>query len=454
MSKINFKVKHLGHRTLTLDSRSISTLRNNYTKSIKKRPLGNYAIKPIKQPLGKATAVFEYQAKLFSQFHNPFNPMVSNAAKSIEYQSKVLQDVIRPINPVFAEVTKSLQYQSKILSEFQNAIRPINPVFAEVTKTLQYQSKVLSQFQNAIRPINPAFAEVTKTLQYQSKILSQFQNAIRPLTTEVAKTLQYQSKVLAQFQNAIRPINPAFAEVTKSLQYHSKLVSQVISPEISLSLSHSLQAFQAEYKFSSDKVNQVSSFLNSIDIESLQNLRTVQVEADENVRMNSLSSDQISEVIRLALEESGILTRIQSLESSINKLIIIALKFKEPFFKTVILSIVLNLVSSMIFWVFQPALDEYRKTIQNKPQSIKQIKSAVSQSEISKEALVDYRFVSADTLSVRQKPSSKSSKLSTLYFGTFIRVVETRKDWSLVEWTSDDTLIRGWVFSRYLEKFK
>jgi hypothetical protein len=43
-----------------------------------------------------------------------------------------------------------------------------------------------------------------------------------------------------------------------------------------------------------------------------------------------------------------------------------------------------------------------------------------------------------------------------LQFGQAVRVVEKGKDFTLVAWSSPDgsTHIRGWVYSRYLKKFK
>lgn len=73
----------------------------------------------------------------------------------------------------------------------------------------------------------------------------------------------------------------------------------------------------------------------------------------------------------------------------------------------------------------------------------------------SPQLLVDYRYVSAKVLIVRQNPRARSPEVGRLSFGKAVRLLEKEKGFSLVIWTDTESgaEIQGWVFSRYLGKF-
>jgi uncharacterized protein YgiM (DUF1202 family) len=68
--------------------------------------------------------------------------------------------------------------------------------------------------------------------------------------------------------------------------------------------------------------------------------------------------------------------------------------------------------------------------------------------------LSDFRYVSADILHVRQQPNRSSQIIAKLSCGQPVMLISKGKSWSLVEWTSEEVTIRGWVSSRYLSRFK
>lgn len=70
--------------------------------------------------------------------------------------------------------------------------------------------------------------------------------------------------------------------------------------------------------------------------------------------------------------------------------------------------------------------------------------------------LVDYRYVSAKVLIVRQNPRALSPELGRLSFGKPVKLLRKEKDFALVLWTDSESgaEIQGWVFSRHLGKFK
>lgn len=71
------------------------------------------------------------------------------------------------------------------------------------------------------------------------------------------------------------------------------------------------------------------------------------------------------------------------------------------------------------------------------------------------ELLVEYRYISAKVLIVRQNPRALSPEVGQLSFGKVVKLVKKDKDFTLVLWTNRESgvEIQGWVFSRYLGKF-
>ncbi|CAA6825799.1 MAG: Unknown protein [uncultured Sulfurovum sp.] len=68
--------------------------------------------------------------------------------------------------------------------------------------------------------------------------------------------------------------------------------------------------------------------------------------------------------------------------------------------------------------------------------------------------LTYYRFITADILNVRTKPSIKSDILGKLKRGDFIEVLDKRKNWIKILCKKDGVLIQGWTFTRYTHKFE
>lgn len=69
------------------------------------------------------------------------------------------------------------------------------------------------------------------------------------------------------------------------------------------------------------------------------------------------------------------------------------------------------------------------------------------------EILKTYAYVSTDYLVIRQSNNVKSRALWTLEFGQVVRIIHKDRKWTLVEYETEEDVIRGWVFTRYISKF-
>ncbi len=91
----------------------------------------------------------------------------------------------------------------------------------------------------------------------------------------------------------------------------------------------------------------------------------------------------------------------------------------------------------------------------HKNEIIKIIDQEIQKNVVDKTALKDYRLITANVLFVRKSNYQRSELIGQLYLGSIVRVIQKKKDWTLIVWEDkdNDLIIRGWVFSRYLKKF-
>ena len=78
----------------------------------------------------------------------------------------------------------------------------------------------------------------------------------------------------------------------------------------------------------------------------------------------------------------------------------------------------------------------------------------VESKDVRDEFMKIYGYVSTDKLIMRQTNKVKSRVLHTLEFGQVVRIIHKDRNWTLVEYEGDEDTIQGWVFTRYISKFK
>ena len=186
--------------------------------------------------------------------------------------------------------------------------------------------------------------------------------------------------------------------------------------------------------------------------------RQVSVGRDGTITLETLNLDQseLQEICDQVLEQALVNHPIGRLEGIVQKIIeeIRGLK-NSPLEKTLL---IITILIQFTFSIINPITDYYIKDFlsANKRETKKYINQQVHASFENKDILGAFRYVAADTLNVRLKGSKQSPSIGTLRFGDVVVLLKKGRHWSLVEWQDREgqATIRGWVFSRYLEKFK
>ncbi|WP_368901923.1 hypothetical protein [Oceanobacillus oncorhynchi] len=190
------------------------------------------------------------------------------------------------------------------------------------------------------------------------------------------------------------------------------------------------------------------------------NLKVINWEAlnryfDEETQDNDyvqVTEQEIKKVTMEILEESGVLQKQDHIEEQLNSLIQKVDKIKQPWYKSVFLSVIATLLIMFLNPILVPLQKEYNEFVQqNSRMIIKEIKEKV-QGEVGNSAILnDYKIISTDEMSVRISNKKNSSSVGKVYFGQLVKVIVKKRNWSLITYEDfDGELIEGWVYTRYL----
>ena len=145
-------------------------------------------------------------------------------------------------------------------------------------------------------------------------------------------------------------------------------------------------------------------------------------------------------------------------EEALKRVVELLEQQQEGPFRLVLISIIYPLIVGLVLTFVTPISSQLvSKWLEDSPQGAqKQAVEKVVREAGGKAVLADYRVVTAQpALVVHESPAALGKKMGRLEFGTAVRVVKEEGAFTLVEWRGEnDTLLAGWVFTRYLKKFK
>ena len=173
---------------------------------------------------------------------------------------------------------------------------------------------------------------------------------------------------------------------------------------------------------------------------------------------NSYDISKIKEIIYDGLESAGFFSDTPLTHADIESIKFEIRKIKE----TPLQKLVWIFISYILLSMFGQHIDTSLVNIKNivinrdKPSAIKFIENEIPKRIDQKSILENLRFVTTDVLNVRGRNYQKSDLIGKLYFGDVVRIVRKKKNWTLVKFEDkeNELEIQGWVFSRYLKKFR
>ncbi len=136
---------------------------------------------------------------------------------------------------------------------------------------------------------------------------------------------------------------------------------------------------------------------------------------------------------------------------------------RDPHVKDIFWERVYPLILLLVSLALAPVADHYIKlglaalATQSQQTDVKHVKNAVLNSGLPREMLREHRYVdSRSGISVRLTPRKNSQRIGEIPKAAVVQIIQARENWSLVRWANEEenSFVQGWVFSRYLKKFK
>ncbi|MGO1282378.1 MAG: SH3 domain-containing protein [Psychrobacter sp.] len=200
---------------------------------------------------------------------------------------------------------------------------------------------------------------------------------------------------------------------------------------------------------------------------SLKSMREIEFEVQSNIEIDSKGTVTLDDkrITATALQElsnkifyDSSIAKTNSLEESINNLVNEIRKQKDPLSQRILICFIYPLIIIVIASFLNPIVDHNVKSYLNSDKRAleKELKANANSVIDDRQLLLSLRYVSVDILNVRTSASTKSKPIGCLYFSSTVLIIEKRKNWTLIEWHDPETgaEITGWVFSRYLAKFR
>ena len=207
--------------------------------------------------------------------------------------------------------------------------------------------------------------------------------------------------------------------------------------------------FYREIEAITKRLVEFNGLLRGVDFDNI----TINPDGTISLANEVATLDEINKTVSDILTESAEKPTFQLfLEELANK----AKSLKKPI-KAIILHILLPYLISIFSTITSPYYSNFLSHTAsiNRQEVVRKVKKQISityrYAEIKR-----FRFVKVNILNVRRKPTIKSEKIDELYLGQVVRIIQKKRNWSLVEYsdTTTDEVCSGWVFTRYLERFR
>lgn len=234
----------------------------------------------------------------------------------------------------------------------------------------------------------------------------------------------------------LRKITADFMENIFELEKSSKLLSGPLAWE----------------SFDSESLKRFADELDEIGL-------TVNQDGSIIIDNQIVSAHEIKEEVGNILNRVGTENKQMPIPNLIGNLVKKASKSKNSRVKVIIGRVILFILSTLILNLIShfinPVIEkEVKKLMVKKPKRI--TKTVTRHSTFGSIFFYNSRLVIANQLNVRQKPGRKSKLMGKLELGDVVTIKRIKKDWALIYYEDQDNsvLIQGWVFQRYLKKFK
>jgi post-segregation antitoxin (ccd killing protein) len=324
-----------------------------------------------------------------------------------------MQRMLESISPAL----KAAQISSTIAASIPSSL--INQQIVSLTYPMREMTERWNQILNTA-----GMVDLTKATSRVSEVFK------TPAILEANQAIQsifQNSSVQMKFINTIKQLNigidPHILEVARDLA--------IDTSALGLAIQNNLRLFK-EYDWST-----------IIDAEDLEDLKIESALDGAVIDINDGISFQ---------QQLG--EFINKLKSKYPLLLIIFYMFILSPIQSAVNDAVLDVIKGTTAAIAEQPLTNHKVMEKNiKIEVNKTLNIKIESIDARAEILKAYAYVSTEHLVIRQSNKVKSRVLYTLEFGQVVRIIHKDRKWTLVEYETEEGVIQGWVFTRYISKF-
>lgn len=404
-------------------------MESNYRQVIgKKDNFSTFSEQIAKESISKYNEMVGYRKELFdtaiiasSPFSDPSYKKMLEAEKSIQTRiAKEYMKITDSFEPAFAK-----QIQDSIVNPAKEYLEQMQVMINEpILKMKEYATIGLSR----VEELQKFHFDMKTTNQ------SEFYKAMGGISLQDSITEILQSSSIEDIRHLSTVTYDSYKHIHNILDHD--IISSVVPTNINSLVQEMINTesiTEQYFKITQNKVIDVA-----ID------------EKDIWIELESISNDILN----------SINNKTQELNQTIEKLHTLILAQKDPkiiiFFQQYLLPIILSLMASFIFKYLDTPKESILKNKNQRNTFKKQLTQSIKTYVPSFQDRKRYRLVTANTLNVREGKSIKTTAIGHLEFANIVEIVKKEKNWALVKRYDADseTVIQGWVFTRYLAQIK
>ena len=241
-------------------------------------------------------------------------------------------------------------------------------------------------------------------------------------------------------------LNKSLQLIAENIAVFNRQIGKYDLSAISRAISLSTEQLVRIGNFNLDELQSIAFDLSDEDVE-------INPDGTVSGRAQAFTVQDIQDIVNSCIEESGILSKLSTIDQAINKLIEITSKLSEPIIKKILIGIIIGVVLAFLNPIIGQISQDLMKV--NKKAVVKEFKQKSNElKKIDYAVFNKYRLVTTDCLNVREQNTIKSRVVGKLYFGQVVCIVRKNKNWTLIERydSETDVYIKGWVFTRYISR--
>src|SRR6202165_5999163 len=341
---------------------------------------------------------------------------------------------IRALGDPMKEYREQMKVLSDPLKEYREQMKALSDPLKEYREQMKALSDPLKEYREQMKVLSDPLKEYREQMKALSDPLKEYREQMKALGDPLRDYLEH-IKELDHFRGFQEQINALNFDPLE--RYRKQLVGLTIDP-----IKDFPQSFAAIREFQS-----VFKEFAPVTV-SKEGVRPAGTKSVTTAELQLLVDDGVGRA--LAQSNNTVERAIHALTEEIRAI-------RDPLLQRIMTWLVFPLIVGLILSIANAVSDFYVKDfLADKRKLKKEIKQEISRSVGNAEYIKTYRLVSVMSLNVRAEGAVASRQIGTLQFGQIVELVEKRKNWSLVRWHDDETNVslQGWVFSRYLEKFR